>query len=165
MTKTTWMMKTRKSKINMFDTYIILIILGILNLITLGCVIVLFKKMRRMTSGRTVENLEEIIFEIVDETKQQKSKNSSYEKALQRLDDRIAENISRARLIRYNPFGESGGNHSFSLGLLNNNSDGIVLTGLYGRDRTNLFAKEIKAGKCEQELSLEEQQTISIRKT
>lgn len=63
-------------------------------------------------------------------------------------------------LIRYNPFSDTGGEQSFVLSLLNPSGSGILITSLHSRDKTRLYAKEVKNGKAETELSAEEKQAL-----
>jgi len=69
--------------------------------------------------------------------------------------------VQKVGLIRFNPFREMGGDHSFSLALLDGKDTGVVVTGLHTRDRTRVYMKAIKAGKCEFELSEEEKKALT----
>lgn len=69
--------------------------------------------------------------------------------------------IQKVGLIKYNPFGEMGGGHSFSLTLLDANNSGILITGLHARDKTRLYLKSIVKGKSDLELSGEEDKALS----
>ena len=53
--------------------------------------------------------------------------------------------LQRSALVRYNPFGDTGGNQSFVLSLLNALGNGYVITSLHGRDNTRIYAKEVHA--------------------
>lgn len=80
---------------------------------------------------------------------------------LENLDNKFAKFIQKAALLRYNPYKDTGGDQSFSLALLNENGDGIVLTSLHARSGTRVFAKEVSNGaKGNIELSSEEEQVI-----
>lgn len=69
--------------------------------------------------------------------------------------------LQRVELFRYNPYDDTGGNISFSLALLDNKGNGIVLTSLHARAATRVFAKPVVAGKGQQfELSKEEKETV-----
>jgi hypothetical protein len=53
-----------------------------------------------------------------------------------------------------------GGDLSFSLALLDKNGDGIVLTGLFSRNSSSVYAKPITDGSSTYPLSQEEIQAI-----
>lgn len=71
-------------------------------------------------------------------------------------------NIQKVGLVKYNPFNESGGDHSFSLALLDGNKNGIIITSLHTRERTRIYLKEILLGKTKLELSKEEQKALQL---
>ncbi|HSD98992.1 MAG TPA: DUF4446 family protein [Patescibacteria group bacterium] len=69
--------------------------------------------------------------------------------------------IQKVGLLRFNPFKETGGDQSFILALLDNNDNGVVLSGLYSRSGMRWYAKKIKNGKgMEHTLSEEEKEAI-----
>ena len=68
--------------------------------------------------------------------------------------------ISKVGLVRFNPFGEIGGDQSFSVALLDNEYSGVVITSHYGKEMQRVYAKLIKQGKSEYSLSLEEEEAI-----
>ncbi|EKE04846.1 MAG: hypothetical protein ACD_19C00429G0006 [uncultured bacterium] len=71
-------------------------------------------------------------------------------------------NIQRVGLVKFNPFDETGGDHSFSLALLDGNKNGIIITSLHTRERTRLYLKEVFSGKVNIKLSKEEQKALKI---
>lgn len=69
--------------------------------------------------------------------------------------------IQKFELLRYNPYGDTGGDQSFSLALLDNLGDGIVITSLHSRDVTRIFAKPVVKGKAgKHQLSKEEIEVV-----
>lgn len=82
------------------------------------------------------------------------------------LDDRTKKKVMSAPVLRYNPFqgNGAGGNQSFSSVLADEEGDGLVLTSIHTRERTNVFAKPINKWQSEYELSKEEKKLINERK-
>ena len=70
--------------------------------------------------------------------------------------------IQRVGLIKFNPFEEVGGDHSFSLALLDGDKNGIIITSLHTRERTRLYLKDINLGKSKIELSKEEEKALKL---
>jgi len=69
--------------------------------------------------------------------------------------------ISRLWLMRYNPYGDTGGDQSFTIALLNEKGSGVVVTSLHARSTTRVFAKPIVEGKSiKYHLSKEEEAAI-----
>ena len=68
--------------------------------------------------------------------------------------------ITKVGIVRFNPFGEIGGDQSFSVALLDSKNSGVVITSHYGKDIQRIYAKPIKEGKSEYSLSTEEEDAI-----
>lgn len=71
-------------------------------------------------------------------------------------------NIQKVGLVKFNPFNETGGDHSFSLALLDGHKNGIIITSLHTRERTRLYVKDVSSGKSKIELSSEEQKALQL---
>ncbi len=87
--------------------------------------------------------------------------------AAERLDRRMEtaeRRLDRAMayraLIRYDAYGEMSGRQSTSIALLDANRSGLVLSSIHHRDQARLYAKEVRDGKAELELSPEEDEAI-----
>jgi len=90
------------------------------------------------------------------------------DKHLMQLDDgyrRLAASSSLASqkisIVRFNPFGDTGGDQSFVLAVLDSHDSGYVLTSIHGREGTRVYVKPIDEGKSKYPLSTEEKQALS----
>lgn len=63
-------------------------------------------------------------------------------------------------ILRFNPFGDTGGDQSFSLAVLDSHDSGYVLTSIHGRQGTRVYVKPIDYGKSKYALSAEEEQAL-----
>jgi hypothetical protein len=63
-------------------------------------------------------------------------------------------------IVRYDAFGDVGGRLSWSVALLDDRGDGVVLTAIHGRSEARSYAKSIAAWTCDQPLSPEEQEAV-----
>ena len=68
--------------------------------------------------------------------------------------------IRHFAVVRYDAFGDMGGRLSFSAAMLDDAGDGLVLTSINGRTETRSYAKGVKAGQSDHQLSPEEQQAV-----
>jgi len=68
--------------------------------------------------------------------------------------------LHKVGFIRFNPFKDMGGAHSFSIALLDADHNGFLITGLHGRDDVRIYAKEVKAGSPIQTLTSEEEKAL-----
>jgi hypothetical protein len=63
-------------------------------------------------------------------------------------------------IVRFNPFGDTGGDQSFSLAVLDAHDSGYVLTSIHGRQGTRVYVKPVDFAKSKYSLSAEEQQAL-----
>ena len=122
--------------------------------------IYLHYKLRRFTRGATGASLETLIHDALTHTKKIEEENALIKKHAYSLDTRVATSLRNAQIIRYKALETGGSNQSFSVALLNDQGDGIVLTSLYVRDRVNTFAKPIQKYGSTYELTEEEVSVI-----
>jgi hypothetical protein len=63
-------------------------------------------------------------------------------------------------IIRYNAFGETGSDLSFSVAIVDDAQNGVVITSIFGREESRVYAKPLTAGTSTYPLSDEEQAAI-----
>lgn len=68
--------------------------------------------------------------------------------------------ISHIGLVRFDAFDDAGGAQSFTLALIDDDGDGIVLTSLHSRQTTRVYVKRIRRGVADAPLSVEETQAM-----
>jgi hypothetical protein len=80
---------------------------------------------------------------------------------LARVRTDLADALRHVAVVRYDAFGDMGGHLSWSLALLDDGGNGVVLTSIHGRSEARTYAKNITAWTCEQQLSPEEQEAVT----
>ncbi|MDD5748116.1 MAG: DUF4446 family protein [Actinomycetota bacterium] len=75
---------------------------------------------------------------------------------------RMAGSIQHIGVVRYDAFREIGGLMSFSIALLDDRGNGIVLTSIYGRTESRTYTKPIFERSSNYELSPEEKEAIRL---
>ncbi|HEX5494797.1 MAG TPA: DUF4446 family protein [Mycobacteriales bacterium] len=75
--------------------------------------------------------------------------------------EELAHAVRRVALVRYDAFPDVGGRMSFSVALLADDRNGVVLTAINGRHETRMYAKRIVGGTAEQDISPEEREAIA----
>jgi hypothetical protein len=70
--------------------------------------------------------------------------------------------ISRQALIRYDAYNELSGQQSMSIALLDARRSGVVLTCIHHRDQARVYAKQVRDGRGELELSPEEAEAVRV---
>jgi hypothetical protein len=104
------------------------------------------------------------LIKILDKVLEEEEVNTKAIAGLSKLIDKIQEkdkfHIQKVAIVRFNPFKELGGDHSFSLALLDDKDTGVILTGLHARERTRVYAKKVTSGKSDITLSFEERKAL-----
>src|SRR3989344_183418 len=118
-------------------------------------------RLKRLLAGKDARTLENTIVRLRDELSNLFDYKKGNELRMQDHDERIRRNVAWVETIRFNPFAGQGGNQSWSTLLLNEKGDGVVLAGLWGRDKSSVYAKPIRNGTSDHELSAEEQELIA----
>lgn len=77
------------------------------------------------------------------------------------LEARIPSALSHVGVVTYDAFGNITGNMSRSVALLDEGGSGLVFTVLVGRAETMFYTKQVKDGLGLEELSPEEQASVS----
>jgi len=72
----------------------------------------------------------------------------------------LADAIRHVAVVRYDAFGDMGGRLSFSAAMLDDAGDGLVISSINGRSETRTYAKGVKHGTSEAQLSPEEEQVV-----
>ncbi|MDF2968016.1 MAG: hypothetical protein K0Q93_1794 [Nocardioidaceae bacterium] len=65
-------------------------------------------------------------------------------------------------VVRYDAFGDMGGHLSWSLALLDDEGDGMVVTAIHGRADTRTYAKNVAGWTGAQQLSPEESEAVAL---
>ncbi|MFK4083557.1 DUF4446 family protein [Kribbella sp. NPDC020789] len=77
----------------------------------------------------------------------------------------VRETLQHLAMVRYDAFGDTGGKLSWSLALLDDNGDGVILTSINSRADARTYAKEVRAFASESKLSPEEEEALeTLRK-
>ena len=70
--------------------------------------------------------------------------------------------LRHVAVVRYDAFADMGGHLSWSLALLDDSGDGVVLTSIHGRSDSRTYAKNIASWSANQQLSPEEVEAIGF---
>lgn len=139
---------------------VILLILYICNQIKLRKINKNYKTfMKKLGNGN---NIEDMLKKYIDRVEEVNKENEEIIEYCKRLDKDISLCIRKVGMVRYSAFKDTGSNLSFALALLNDNNDGVLLNGIYSREMSNIYAKQVKEGKTNTKLTEEEKQALEI---
>jgi len=80
--------------------------------------------------------------------------------ALDRLERRVDETVSKTAIVRYDAYENSGGHQSASVAMLDSSRTGVVLSAIQGRDYARIYVKELDRGHATVALSPEELEAV-----
>jgi hypothetical protein len=150
------------------DTLIIsLIVLGVLALVLVilnGFLVSYFYKTNKrfdalLEKGK-IKDLKEVLFKQIDKTKEQEEIISGVIARVKNIENVSERTFQKIGVVRFNPFNNLGGNQSFAVALLDGKNNGFIISSLFIKEGSRVYAKLIKEGKSEYSLSEEEQEAL-----
>ena len=105
-------------------------------------------------------NIEEILEKHIDRINKTIAKNDELEKFCVKIDSDIKNCIQKVGIYRYNAYKDTGSDLSFTLALLDEKNDGVVLNGIYSREMSNIYAKPVQNGNSTYKMTEEEIEAV-----
>lgn len=135
-----------------------------LNLLLLVWMFRLSRHYNRLTKGIEQKTLMNVLQGIQKTLSEHERGGQITKNELRKLRDDVRLHLQHLTLKRFNPFGDTGGDQSFILAILDGNKDGVVITSLHSRENTRFYVKSVKGGEgIDHPLSKEEQKIINQR--
>lgn len=142
---------------------VILLLISFLWLIVLSVKLRKLKIAHRKLIGETgVANMEDVMRTLHDRLAELQQRQSEQAERLSDHERRLSTLKGRVGVHRFNAFSETGSDLSFSVAFVNENQDGVVITGIHGREQTFLYAKPIDNGQSAYMLTPEEKIAINL---
>ena len=79
----------------------------------------------------------------------------------EQIDAVLARSVQGVGLVRFSAFQDTGGDQSFALALADGEGNGVVISALYGRDRTRIYAKPVQGWLSSKVLGEEEELALA----
>lgn len=122
------------------------------------------KRYSTWVNGTEVENLEQLIMKMQLDIEGLQLSKEQHQSLIEVVQRKQKVQISNVGMLRYNAFEERGSDLSFSIALLNDVEDGVVFTGIHGREHTYVYAKPVEKGQSTYTLSPEEKKAMEAAK-
>jgi len=110
-------------------------------------------------------NLEEILNSQNEHLKKQGQEIKNLQNFANGLKNDLGFRLSRANVLRFNAFPGEGGDQSFSLALLDEHKNGVVISNLHNRESDRIYAKPIQNSQSQYHLTKEEMEAIKLELT
>ena len=111
---------------------------------------------KKMMQGATGESMETMLLSRIRDIEELKQAAGKLDSECTRLDTESRRHIQKVGVVRFNAFDNTGGDLSFSLALLDAADSGFVLSGIYGREDSRVYAKPVAKGESTYLLTKEE---------
>lgn len=145
---------------------IILIALVIFQFILIFTIISKYNKLNsrisRFTQGNDAANLEEVIIKRFSEIRQVVKNEKKQNKEIDAINDKFLSTFCKIGLVKYDAFKEMSGKLSFSLAMLTENHDGIIISSLHSREGCFTYCKEVTNEESYYILSEEERLALNV---
>lgn len=140
-----------------------LLILGLI--VVLNAVLVLYlvnlkKRFDLLFEDKKTKNLKEIFLNQVEKIKKHELEFKELTEKIKKLEKTSEISFQKIGIIRFNPFNDIGGNQSFAIALLDSQNNGFVISSLFIKEGSRIYAKTIKNGKSDHPLSKEEKKAL-----
>lgn len=120
------------------------------------------KKYDRMMSGSSAENIESLILEYKTMIDENSGQLVGIRNNIHRIENTLRNCIQQVGMVRYNAFQDTGSDLSFSLALLDRDNSGVIISSIYGRNESIVYAKPVLNGKSKYVLSDEETEALNM---
>ena len=117
---------------------------------------------RKMMQGSNGESIETMMLARVQDIEALKQKVLFLSSECERLDTESRKHIQQVGLIRFNAFENTGSDLSFAVAMMDAAKTGLVLSGIYGREESRVYAKPVLNGASTYTLTKEEKQALEV---
>ena len=134
----------------------ILIIIMIVNAVKMNK---MRKRLDKFMSKEDI-NLEELLVQYTKKLNNLLEHDKEMQASIEHMEKTVKNCVQKVGVVRYQAIPNMGADLSYTVALMDENNDGVVLNGIYGRDGCYTYAKPLEQGKSSYNLSEEEEQAI-----
>ena len=135
---------------------IIIVILLIMIIVSLSKISKLQKRLKKFMKGKDAQSLEKEIVGLYEDNKFLKNMVDTNKRDIRDLNKRFTKAFQKVGLVKYDAYQQMGGLLSFSLAILDEENNGLILNSVHSTEGCYTYTKEVKNGTCKLELSNEE---------
>jgi hypothetical protein len=140
---------------------ILVLILFVLLIIALVKISRVNKRYRKIIGNASVENVDDLLISLQNKVDELTAASKQQADAITGIRGIMRTMKSNVSIKRYNAFSQQGSDLSFSMAILDDEQDGVILTGIHSREESYLYAKPVDKGQSSYTLSPEEKEVIA----
>ncbi len=115
--------------------------------------------------GEGNADVAELIAEQMEALNVERSRIGTLAESIAVLRGGIEQSLQHVAVVRYDAFGDMGGQMSFSAAIIDDRGDGMVLSSIHARSESRTYAKGIVGGKSDVTLSPEERHALDAARS
>ena len=145
----------------------VMIGLAILCFVTIIFLMVALCKMKKiklridaLTRGKDTESMEDIMLNFFERIESLDAAIDRMEQDISDIKNNLKITYQKTGLVKYDAFREMSGALSYSLALLDQENNGVLISSMYSREGCYTYAKDIVKGECKLNLSEEEAEAL-----
>ncbi len=120
----------------------------------------LTRLLNRLMPEGSERSFDQLLEQLLIKQEENRTLLASVETRLEKLHSLLQGCLQRVGLVRFDAFDDIAGQQSFSVALLDNEGNGVVITSLFGRTESRCYAKPVIQGNSPHRLSEEEMAAI-----
>ena len=133
-----------------------ILLLLILVIVSMVRISKLNKRLARFMKGKDAQSLEKEIVGLYEDNKFLKNMVDNNKRDIRQLYKQLAKAFQKVGIVKYDAYQQMGGLLSFSLALLDEDNNGLIINSVHSTEGCYTYTKEIHRGECDIELSNEE---------
>jgi hypothetical protein len=141
----------------------VLVIVGVVWVLDLQSRLNRLKKRQEtvFTVGEDAPSLEAAVDGLAARIAEATARTERLTARLEQAEAATARAVQGVGLVRFRAFQDTGGDQSFALALADGEGNGVVVSALYGRDKTRIYAKPIECWLSPKALGEEEERALT----
>jgi hypothetical protein len=135
---------------------VVILILLILVIVSMVKISKLNKRLARFMKGKDAQSLEKEIVGLYEDNKFLKNMVDNNKRDIRQLYKQLAKAFQKVGIVKYDAYQQMGGLLSFSIALLDEDNNGLIINSVHSTEGCYTYTKEIHRSECDIELSNEE---------
>lgn len=116
---------------------------------------------RALMTGRGGADLEATLLDFVTRMDRIEQMTQAMDNRVSGVEARLPYLVQHVGVVRFNPFPDKGGDQSFVLAILDDHTNGAVISALHSRVDVRVYAKPVVGGQSTYTLTAEEKEAIA----
>jgi len=153
------------------NLYFIVLYGAILNILALFIIVIqgakiskIKKRYENLARNNEGKNIEEIIHQYYEKIDSMDIRINKQDIQISKVESKLINCIQKVGIVKFNAFDDIGGELSFTLAVLDEQNNGIIITNIYSRSNNVTYGKTVKKGRATVVLSAEELQALDRAK-